>query len=55
MKQVPACEYNPFEAVRTNITGAENIIEGAIDNKVDIVMHVSTDKAVYRSSLMVLI
>lgn len=47
MKQVPACEYNPFEAVRTNVTGAENIINAAIDCNVKRVMNVSTDKAVY--------
>jgi FlaA1/EpsC-like NDP-sugar epimerase len=51
MKQVPACEYNPFEAVATNINGAKNIIDGAIDNKVNLVMHVSTDKAVYPVNL----
>ena len=33
MKQVPACEYNPFEAIKTNIHGAENIIEAAIDER----------------------
>ncbi len=46
MKQVPACEYNPFEAVKTNIIGSKNIIECAIGNKVSKVMHISTDKAV---------
>ncbi|GAB6145289.1 UDP-N-acetylglucosamine 4,6-dehydratase (inverting) [Desulfocicer niacini] len=46
MKQVPACEYNPFEAVKTNILGATNIIEAALDNKVPHVMALSTDKAV---------
>jgi FlaA1/EpsC-like NDP-sugar epimerase len=51
MKQVPSCEQNPLEAVATNITGAGNIIEGAIDNKVSLVMHVSTDKAVYPVNL----
>lgn len=45
LKQVPACEYNPFEAVNTNILGAENIINVAIDNKVDQVLALSTDKA----------
>lgn len=51
MKQVPACEYNPIEAVRTNIHGAENIIDCAIDNKVKRVLHISTDKAVYPVNL----
>jgi UDP-N-acetylglucosamine 4,6-dehydratase (inverting) len=46
MKQVPACEYNPFEAVQTNILGAKNIIDVAIDNGVERVIAVSTDKAV---------
>lgn len=46
MKQVPACEYDPFEAVKTNIIGAQNIIEAAIMNKVKRVVAISTDKAV---------
>jgi len=46
LKQVPACEYNPFEAVKTNVLGAQNIINSAIDNKVKKVMAISTDKAV---------
>jgi UDP-N-acetylglucosamine 4,6-dehydratase len=45
MKQVPACEYNPFEAVKTNILGAANVIEAAIDNNVPKVLGISTDKA----------
>ena len=46
LKQVPVAEYNPFEAVKTNIHGAQNIIECSIDNKVDTVLAISTDKAV---------
>ncbi len=46
LKQVPSCEYNPFEAVKTNIIGAENIIDVAIDHQVEKVMAISTDKAV---------
>ncbi len=46
LKQVPACEYNPFEAIKTNVLGAQNIIEAAIDNKVEKVIALSTDKAV---------
>ena len=46
MKQVPACEYNPFEAVQTNIVGAKNVIDAAIDQGVARVIAVSTDKAV---------
>jgi UDP-N-acetylglucosamine 4,6-dehydratase len=46
LKQVPACEYNPLEAVKTNIMGAENIINAAIDRGVKHVLALSTDKAV---------
>lgn len=46
LKQVPACEYNPFEAVQTNILGATNVIEAAIDEGVKRVVAISTDKAV---------
>jgi len=46
LKQVPLCEYNPFEAVKTNIIGAQNIINVAIDHKIKCVMALSTDKAV---------
>jgi UDP-N-acetylglucosamine 4,6-dehydratase len=45
-KHVPSCEYNPFEAVKTNILGAQNIIEAAIDKRVEKVIALSTDKAV---------
>jgi UDP-N-acetylglucosamine 4,6-dehydratase len=45
LKQVPAAEYNPFEAVKTNILGAENIINVAIDQRVKKVIALSTDKA----------
>lgn len=44
-KQVPAAEYNPFEAVKTNILGAQNVIDVAIDQKVKRVIALSTDKA----------
>lgn len=46
LKQVPACEYNPFEAVKTNVLGAQNVIEAAIDRGVKKVIALSTDKAV---------
>ena len=46
LKQVPACEYNPFEAVQTNVHGAQNIIDAAIDTGVKRVVALSTDKAV---------
>ena len=45
LKQVPACEYNPFEAVKTNVIGAQNIIDAAIDKGVKKVVALSTDKA----------
>lgn len=45
LKQVPACEYNPIEAVATNIDGARNIIDAAIDKGVKRVLAMSTDKA----------
>ncbi|QQY79133.1 UDP-N-acetylglucosamine 4,6-dehydratase (inverting) [Keratinibaculum paraultunense] len=46
MKQVPACEYNPFEAIKTNIHGAQNVIDAALDRGVKKVVALSTDKAV---------
>ena len=45
MKHVPIAEYNPMECIKTNIYGAENVIQAALDNKVDHVMALSTDKA----------
>ena len=51
LKQVPACEYNPIEAVKTNINGSINIINNAIDNNVDRVIALSTDKAVHPVNL----
>jgi UDP-N-acetylglucosamine 4,6-dehydratase/5-epimerase len=46
LKQVPACEYNPFEAIQTNIMGGRNVIDAAIDQGVQRVLGLSTDKAV---------
>jgi len=46
LKQVPACEYNPIEAVLTNVMGARNVIEAALDCNVGAVMALSSDKAV---------
>ena len=46
MKQVPTCEYNPMEAIKTNIHGAQNVIDAALDRKVKKVVALSTDKAV---------
>jgi FlaA1/EpsC-like NDP-sugar epimerase len=52
LKQVPVCEENPFEAVKTNIIGSENLIKACIANKVKKVVNVSTDKAVNPSNTM---
>jgi len=46
LKQVPACEYNPLEAIKTNIMGTSNVVEAALDAGVEKVMSLSTDKAV---------
>ena len=46
MKQVPACEYNPNEAIKTNVTGAQNVIDAALNMGVKKVVALSTDKAV---------
>ncbi len=45
LKQVPAAEYNPMECIKTNVHGAENVIAAAIDNEVERVIALSTDKA----------
>jgi UDP-N-acetylglucosamine 4,6-dehydratase len=46
LKQVPACEYNPMEAIKTNILGSSNIVDAALDTSVEKVVALSTDKAV---------
>jgi len=51
LKQVPTCEYNPIEAVRTNIDGSINVIDAAIDNGIERVIAISTDKAVHPVNL----
>src|SRR6059036_1104170 len=45
LKQITACEYNPFEAIQTNVMGAKNVIDAAIDQGVKRVVGISTDKA----------
>ena len=52
LKQVPSCEFFPYEAVRTNITGTENVLNAAIHNNVKKVVVLSTDKAVYPINAM---
>ena len=45
MKHVPACEFNPFEAVKTNVVGTQNVIDAALETEVEKVIAISTDKA----------
>jgi UDP-N-acetylglucosamine 4,6-dehydratase (inverting) len=45
LKQVPAAEYNPFEAIKTNVLGAQNLVEACLDSDVRMVVALSTDKA----------
>jgi len=52
LKQVPSCEFYPLEAVRTNVLGAENVLNAAIENNVKKVIVLSTDKAVYPINAM---
>lgn len=52
LKQVPSCEFYPLEAVKTNILGTENVLEAAISCKVERVVCLSTDKAVYPINAM---
>ena len=52
LKQVPVCEFFPIEAVRTNILGAENVLNASVENKVKTIVVLSTDKAVYPINAM---
>jgi UDP-N-acetylglucosamine 4,6-dehydratase len=52
LKQVPSCEFHPMEAVKTNILGTDNVLEAAIENGVQRVICLSTDKAVYPINAM---
>lgn len=52
LKQVPSCEFFPLEAVKTNVLGTENVLESAIQNEVERVVCLSTDKAVYPINAM---
>lgn len=52
LKQVPSCEFHPMEAVKTNVLGTENVLEAAIQNRVQRVVCLSTDKAVYPINAM---
>ncbi|MGE5396028.1 MAG: UDP-N-acetylglucosamine 4,6-dehydratase family protein [Chitinophagales bacterium] len=52
LKHVPACEYNPFEAVKTNVIGTQNVIECAIEEGVSAVLYASSDKAASPTNTM---
>jgi FlaA1/EpsC-like NDP-sugar epimerase len=52
MKHVPACEYNPFEAVKTNVMGVQNVIECALQENVQTIVYTSTDKAAAPTNTM---
>ena len=52
LKQVPSCEFFPLEAVKTNIIGTENVLNSAINNEVEKIICLSTDKAVYPINAM---
>lgn len=52
LKHVPYCEYNPFEAIKTNVSGTQNVIDAALKQNVNKVVAVSTDKAVYPNTIM---
>lgn len=52
LKHVPLCEYNPFDAVKTNVLGTQNVLEAALSNEVKKVINVSTDKAVSPTNVM---
>ena len=52
LKHVPLCEYNPFDAVKTNVLGTQNVLEAALAQEVEKVINVSTDKAVSPTNVM---
>ena len=52
LKQVPSCEFYPLEAVRTNVLGTENVLNAAIENRIECLIALSTDKAVYPINAM---
>lgn len=52
LKHVPACEYNPFEAVKTNVLGVQNVIDAAMDEEVERVVAISTDKVANPANTM---
>lgn len=52
LKHVPYCEYNPFEAIKTNVNGTQNVIDASMEKNVSQVICISTDKAVYPNTVM---
>ncbi len=52
LKHVPLCEYNPFDAVKTNVVGTQNVLDAALDEEVEKVILISTDKAVNPTNVM---
>ena len=52
LKHVPLCEFNPFDAIKTNIIGTQNVLNASLDNEVEKVIVISTDKAVNPSNVM---
>ncbi|HOQ17417.1 MAG TPA: SDR family NAD(P)-dependent oxidoreductase [Defluviitaleaceae bacterium] len=52
LKHVPSCEYNPFEAIKTNVMGTQNVIESAIHHRVERVVYTSSDKAINPTNTM---
>lgn len=52
LKHVPLCEYNPFDAVKTNVLGTQNVLEAALNQEVEKVINISTDKAVNPTNVM---
>lgn len=52
LKHVPLCEYNPFDAIKTNILGTQNIMDAALDHSIDKVVLISTDKAANPTNVM---
>jgi UDP-N-acetylglucosamine 4,6-dehydratase/5-epimerase len=52
MKHVPLCEYNPFEAIQTNVLGTQNIVDAALQNNIEALISISTDKVVSSANVM---
>lgn len=52
MKHVPLCEYNPFEAIQTNVLGTQNVVDAAIENNAEALISISTDKVIAPANVM---